>query len=143
VQDYSPDFFSWSTIIPSVAQTDIPGTHLRELGQQDEECAAASQRTPNAPPVSANFLLPRYAPSKERHENNIASFLSKTKVRDPAGARSPEQLFSLRETRRPPVGARPEPVAGSEVSTVDTTCSPTLAEASGFLTKGYYDGERL
>ncbi|WP_448664060.1 hypothetical protein ACG3SL_05100 [Sphingomonas sp. CJ20] len=40
-QEFSPNYFGWSTIIPSFARTDILGTHLRELERQDAARAAA------------------------------------------------------------------------------------------------------
>ncbi|WP_042442606.1 DUF6683 family protein [Azospirillum sp. B510] len=83
-EQFINDGWSWSVLVPSIAQTDILGTHLRELRNRDE------QR--NAPPPDVSRL--GYTPSKARRTANLAAFVEKTRAVDPAGAADLQRLFA-------------------------------------------------
>ncbi|OAN61614.1 DUF6683 family protein [Sphingomonas sp. TDK1] len=93
-QDFTFNGWAWSNIIPSVAQTDILGSHLRQLRQEDEARAAASGRAAGTQAAPADAVRLRYVPSKARRDANIASFVAKTRASDPAGARGLEELVA-------------------------------------------------
>lgn len=84
------DVWGWSILVPSYAQTDILGTHLRDRRAQDEAL-------PPSPPATPRLSQPanlRYAPSKARRTANLAGFVARSRAADSAGARSLEALFA-------------------------------------------------
>lgn len=78
------DGWAWSTLVPSIAQTDILGTHLRELRNEQERR--------NTPPPDVSRL--GFAPSKARRNANLAAFVEKTRAVDPNGAADLQRLFA-------------------------------------------------
>lgn len=84
------DGWGWSIIIPSVTQTDVLGSHLRELEDEDEKQAQGAAPAPNAPDAS----VLHYAPSKQRRTANLAGFVAKSRQADPAAAQALETLFA-------------------------------------------------
>lgn len=82
------DGWGWSVIIPSVAQTDILGTHLRDLRARDEARGAAPSEA--APDLAAL----RYTPSLARRKANLAGFVAASRKADPAAAASLEAFFA-------------------------------------------------
>jgi hypothetical protein len=69
---------AWSTIIPSVAGTDVLGLHLRELMQRSQQATGNAQHPtePSTAPVSADL---RFTPSKERRAANISAFVAQSR----------------------------------------------------------------
>lgn len=82
------DGWSWSTLVPSIAQTDILGTHLRELRNEQERR--------NTPPPDVSRL--GYTPSKARRGANLTAFVEKTRAVDPNGAADLQRLFAEGDT---------------------------------------------
>ncbi|WP_146207984.1 DUF6683 family protein [Azospirillum sp. TSH64] len=78
------DGWAWSTLVPSIAQTDILGTHLRELRNEQERR--------NTPPPDVSRL--GFTPSKVRRNANLAAFVEKTRAVDPNGAADLQRLFA-------------------------------------------------
>lgn len=78
------DGWAWSTLVPSIAQTDILGTHLRELRNEQERR--------NTPPPDVSRL--GFTPSKARRSANLAAFVEKTRTVDPNGAADLQRLFA-------------------------------------------------
>lgn len=101
------DGWSWSTLVPSIAQTDILGTHLRELRNEQE--------LRNTPPPDVSRL--GYTPSKARRSANLAAFVERTRAVDPSGAADLQRLFAEGDiierirTLIAPVGLRIDNVA--------------------------------
>jgi len=88
------DGWGWSILIPSVSQTDILGTQLRDQRARDAQRSSSTPSAPATAKVQPNPAALRFAPSRARREVNFASFLAQSKSRDPAGARSLEEIFS-------------------------------------------------
>lgn len=91
------DGWGWSIIIPSVTQTDVLGTHLRDLRREDEarDRAAAGKSSSAAQQATApDPAVLRYTPSKARRTTNLSNFVAKSRQTDPAGAKSLEDLFA-------------------------------------------------
>ncbi|WP_337268367.1 DUF6683 family protein [Oryzifoliimicrobium ureilyticus] len=93
------DQFTWSTIIPSVAQTDILGTMYREeLMRQEEQARRGKQEAPSPqgskPQDQSRVASLRYIPSKVRREANLSNFIAKVQAVDPAEAVQLQQLFA-------------------------------------------------
>ncbi|MBP2297929.1 DUF6683 family protein [Azospirillum picis] len=78
------DGWSWSILVPSYTQTDVLGSHLRELMNRD------AQRDMPPPDVSAL----RYTPSKARRSANLSAFVERTRAVDPNGAADLQRLFA-------------------------------------------------
>ncbi|CAO3353999.1 DUF6683 family protein [Azospirillum palustre] len=78
------DGWAWSTLVPSIAQTDILGTHLRELRNEQERRST--------PPPDVSRL--GFTPSKARRSANLAAFVEKTRAVDPNGAADLQRLFA-------------------------------------------------
>lgn len=101
------DGWAWSTLVPSIAQTDILGTHLRELRNEQERR--------NTPPPDVSRL--GFTPSKARRSANLAAFVEKTRAVDPNGAADLQRLFAEGDiierigTLIAPVGMRIDNVA--------------------------------
>jgi len=82
------DGWGWTILIPSVAQTDVLGSHLRQMRENDVGAPGPTAGTDEKPATL------RYTPSRARREANLAAFLAKSRQRDPESARSLEQLFA-------------------------------------------------
>lgn len=82
------DVWGWSVIIPSVAQTDILGTMLRDQTRN------ARPRAPAAAPTVANPSALRFRPSTEARKANFARFVAeRRKNSDVATVRELEDLL--------------------------------------------------
>ena len=87
----------WSTIIPSVAGTDVLGLVLREKAEQARAGRAAPQRERAASGADApapNLAALSYAPSRERRIANLARFVGKSRAVDRGDAEHMERLFA-------------------------------------------------
>lgn len=87
----------WSTIIPSVAGTDVLGLVLREKAEQSRsgrtappQAGSESRREAPAPNVAALD----YTPSRARRITNLARFVGKSRAIDPGNAEEMERLFA-------------------------------------------------
>ncbi|KAA0597251.1 hypothetical protein J2848_000402 [Azospirillum lipoferum] len=83
-EQFISDGWSWTILVPSVAQTDILGSHLRELRNED------ARR--KMPPLDVSRL--GYTPSKARRSANLAAFVERTRAVDPNGAADLQRLFA-------------------------------------------------
>ncbi|WP_458094400.1 DUF6683 family protein [Roseomonas sp. WA12] len=79
----------WSSVLPSMAGTDVLGLALRQHIQRDARPAPGAN--PGASPVSANL---RYTPDAARRRANLAQFVARSRSADPAGAERLAQLFA-------------------------------------------------
>ena len=83
----------WSSVLPSMAGTDILGLALRQHMQRDPGAAAraAPGAKPGTGPASASL---RYTPNAARRRANLAQFVARSRSADPAGAERLAQLFA-------------------------------------------------
>lgn len=92
----------WSTIIPSVAGTDMLGTALRESMQQQEArsgqsragSAGSRQGSASASAPASDLAALRYTLSTTRRAANQRAFVEKTRRIDQGNARDLERLFA-------------------------------------------------
>ncbi len=87
------DIWSWSIIIPSMGGTDILGTQLRNMREQQEASARGQAPAPAARPVGDPTSL-RYVATPERRAANFSSFLSQRRSGDPAAVRELQQFLA-------------------------------------------------
>ncbi|CAO3421002.1 DUF6683 family protein [Azospirillum endophyticum] len=106
-EQFMSDGWSWTILVPSVAQTDVLGTHLRDIVNEDKRRST--------PPPDVSRL--GYTPSKARRSANLAAFVERTRAVDPNGAADLQRLFAEGDiierigTAIAPVGLRTDNLA--------------------------------
>lgn len=86
------DGWGWTIITPSIARTDILGTHLADLKRRRSGTTAPMQQTVRPVTVAASAFA--FTPSRLVRQASYDAMLARARKGDPAGAQSLEQLMA-------------------------------------------------